>query len=421
MATPPLEPFEVCSIRPPTENFSLTFRLTRNCGWNRCTFCPVYKSGVKFSRRSIDEVKRDIDRARRIDDFLADLGVDNPLGRHDLYNRVADLLREWGAEEEGTIRPNRPETDEDERLAWFASWFKDKPSLEDSIFNVLTWRVHGGETAFLGDADGLMLSADFFSETMAYARQRFPSIHRFTIYGRTGSAVKKTAGDLGAFARAGLHRIHFGIESGSDAVLAFVRKGETAEDHVEACRTTRAAGISPSVYVMPGLGGAARSEVHAAETAHVLTEAEPDYVRLRTLEIFPGTPLAEAAAAGEFAEATEEQVVKEIRTIVANTAGSMTVMSDSASNLLDVSGRLPDDRGRMLAVVDGYLALSGREKLEFSLLSRLQSFLGQYGNLSADITRTLAPYFGKGGIDTSRMPDELIRDTIRLIRSKLMP
>lgn len=52
-----VEPFEICPIRPPTENDSLTFRLTRNCGWNRCLFCPVYKCGARFSRRSMEEVK----------------------------------------------------------------------------------------------------------------------------------------------------------------------------------------------------------------------------------------------------------------------------------------------------------------------------------------------------------------------------
>lgn len=62
-----IEPFEICSIRPPTENYSLTFRLTRNCGWNRCMFCPVYKMGARFSRRGMDEAKRDVDNAKRID------------------------------------------------------------------------------------------------------------------------------------------------------------------------------------------------------------------------------------------------------------------------------------------------------------------------------------------------------------------
>ena len=68
-----VEPFEICSIRPPTENYSLTFRLTRNCYWNRCKFCPVYKLGAKISRRSLGEVREDIKRAQLIDDILLEV------------------------------------------------------------------------------------------------------------------------------------------------------------------------------------------------------------------------------------------------------------------------------------------------------------------------------------------------------------
>jgi hypothetical protein len=70
-----VEPFKICSIRPPRENDSLTFRLTRNCGWNRCLFGPVYKYGARFSRRSMEEVKKDVHRARVIYDLLTDYSV----------------------------------------------------------------------------------------------------------------------------------------------------------------------------------------------------------------------------------------------------------------------------------------------------------------------------------------------------------
>ncbi len=52
--------FEQGAIRPPNEASSLLVRVTRNCPWNRCRICPPYK-GKKFSRRPVDEVKRDID------------------------------------------------------------------------------------------------------------------------------------------------------------------------------------------------------------------------------------------------------------------------------------------------------------------------------------------------------------------------
>jgi radical SAM superfamily enzyme len=52
--------YEQGVIRPPSEASSLMVRVTRNCPWNQCVFCPAYK-GAKFSRRTVDEVKKDID------------------------------------------------------------------------------------------------------------------------------------------------------------------------------------------------------------------------------------------------------------------------------------------------------------------------------------------------------------------------
>ncbi len=55
--------FELGPIRPPSEAGSLLLRVTRNCPWNKCTFCGLYK-GQKFSIRPVDHICRDIDRVR---------------------------------------------------------------------------------------------------------------------------------------------------------------------------------------------------------------------------------------------------------------------------------------------------------------------------------------------------------------------
>lgn len=52
-------------FRPPSEANSLLLRVTRGCPWNRCTFCSMYK-GMKFERRSIDEILEDISMAREL-------------------------------------------------------------------------------------------------------------------------------------------------------------------------------------------------------------------------------------------------------------------------------------------------------------------------------------------------------------------
>ena len=58
------EGFEQGPIRPPSEAHSLLLRVTRNCPWNHCTFCPVYK-GARFSVRPVAHILRDIDRCTR--------------------------------------------------------------------------------------------------------------------------------------------------------------------------------------------------------------------------------------------------------------------------------------------------------------------------------------------------------------------
>lgn len=433
---PTIEPFEICTIRPPTENYSITFRLTRNCGWNRCIFCPVYKLGAQFSRRRMDEVKRDVERARAINDLLTDVELEGFSSGQSIFREAARLVEEINARQKGSegTTESSPKTagtvpsvdpegngEEDERLLWFSSWFKEKPTIEDCLYHVLSWRMNGGQTCFLGDANSLLLSPPYLAEAIRHIREAFPSLRRFTVYGRTKSAARRSLEEMVAYREAGLTRIHFGVESGSDRVLAFMKKGVTGKEHVEGCRKTKEAGISCSVYLMPGLGGMEWSDEHARESATVVSECEPDYVRLRTLEIFPKTGLSSAVADGRFVEATEEQVAREIKTLIENITCNTVVVSDSASNLFNVNGRLPHDREKMVQVIDDYLALAPREKLLYSFSSRFESFMGQYGTVPDDILRALLPYVSGGTVDLSRAPDgDIIRIT-RLIRSKLMP
>ena len=52
--------FELGPIRPPSEARSLLLRVTRNCPWNKCTFCSVYKQ-ARFSFRPVEHIIQDID------------------------------------------------------------------------------------------------------------------------------------------------------------------------------------------------------------------------------------------------------------------------------------------------------------------------------------------------------------------------
>ncbi len=424
-----IRPFEVCSIRPPTENFSLTFRLTRNCYWNKCAFCPVYKVSAKYSKRHIGEVLEDITRAKMMDDYMFEQGIGYPVYSTGAFGRISELAESVKAAQwEAGLFPDPPADviccaeDLDPRMAWFLSWFNASPGIKDCMNHILSWRINGGKTCFLGDADSLNLKPDSVSRVIGSIRLNFPSISRFTVYGRTSTAARmRTVKELRELARAGLNRVHFGLESGCDAVLNNVTKGVTAEEHVKGCLKTKEAGLSCSVYVMPGLGGAELSDEHAHDTARVLNSIGPDFIRFRSLEIFPMTGLADAVRDGSFTEASEEQVVREIRTLVMEIEAETELLSDSASNLLSVYGRLPRDRKQMLSEIDGYLSLGRREKLEYSVRARFMSFIDQYGELSEDILSLMLPYMRDNELNLSNAADATLVEIIRLIRSKLMP
>ena len=422
-----VRPFEICSIRPPTENHSLTFRLIRNCYWNKCGFCPIYKTGSTFKKRPVAEVKADITHARMLDDLLAENGIGGSMFTPIIQERAMSLVKriDKAKQAAGVKDPPRQtplDHSTDPRMRWFSSWFIDYPDIADCVEHLMSWRISGRSNCFLGDADALILKPDDIEAVLSHIRENFPHIERFTVYGRTRTASRnRTVRELAAFKSAGIDRVHFGIESGSADVLKMVNKGATPEDHIKGSLKAAEGGLSCSFYIMPGLGGTALSETHAVETARVINQAEPDYVRIRTLEIFDGTPLDAMRRKGDFTEADDDQVVLEIKRLIEEIDVEVALLSDSATNLLQVNGSLPGDRGRMLATIDEYLSMPRRDRIEYSLQSRLASFAGQYGSLSEEVLNAIAPALKDNRLDLGAASDAALKQMTAFVKSRLMP
>ncbi len=332
--------FEQGPIRPPSESRSLLLRFTRNCPWNRCAFCPVYK-GQPFSRRSLAEIKADIDTVRAIVDDVKALS--------------------WSMGEAGLISApviNRILTDPT-RTPWER--------------HVAVWLYHGDGTVFLQDANNPIMRTQDLVEALRYLRQRVPGITRVTSYGRSNTLARKSLQELREIREAGLDRMHIGLESGSDTVLKFMDKGATAAQHIEAGLKVKEAGMTLSEYVMPGLGGVRWSREHALETARVLEAIDPHFIRLRTLRVPPNTPLWRHVESGAFQTLSDDDVVKEIRLMIENLHSiHSTLTSDHMRNLLEnLEGTFPHDKPKLLAVIDEYLGLPDDDRILYRL--------GRYG------------------------------------------
>jgi CRISPR/Cas system CSM-associated protein Csm5 (group 7 of RAMP superfamily) len=119
-------------------------------------------------------------------------------------------------------------------------------------------------------------------------------------------------------------------------------------------------------YVMPGLGGKKMSQEHAQETARVLNEIDPDYIRLRSLHITPTMPLWTKLQDGDFELQAEDEVAKEIGVFIENLQVNSHLKSDHTLNLLmEVEGKMPEDKEKCLNIINKYLSLPDEERLNF--------------------------------------------------------
>jgi len=329
--------FEQGPIRPPSEAESLLVRFTRNCPWNRCDFCSTYK-GDHFSRRTLAEIKADIDSVCRIVDQVRERSRQMGYGGEITHPVLNDIYQGGGYQ----------------------------------FIHVASWLYRGGGTVFIQDANSLVMKTSELVEALRYLKEKLPTVERITSYARSQTLKRKSLQEMVEIGGAGLNRIHVGMESGSDAVLKYMNKGATSADHIEGGRRVVEAGISLSEYVLLGLGGSLWPEEHYLETARVLNEINPHFIRMRTLAVIEGTPLYDKLARGEFQEQAEDGIVAGERLLIERLQGiGSEVVSDHMLNLLEeVRGRLPEHKPGMLAVIDRYLALPERERINFRLGKR---------------------------------------------------
>ncbi len=301
--------FEQGPIRPPSEASSLLVRVSRNCPWNRCAFCPVYK-GAKFSLRTVEEVLKDLDA----------------------------MQKQYG---------NSP------------------------------------RTVFLQDANPILTKPDDLVQIVKGVRERFPKVQRITAYARSHTLARRKVEDLIRIRKAGLDRLHVGMESGCDQVLTLVAKGTTQAEQIKGGQRAKQAGFELSEYIMPGLGGKALSDAHADDSASALVEIQPDFVRLRTTAVIPGTPLGDLEADGMFTPLKELELVQEIRRFLAGLKGlSSRLESDHMLNLLmELRGDLPGDLDRLIGYCDEFLDLPDNIQQKF-ILARRMGWMGRLSDVS---------------------------------------
>jgi radical SAM superfamily enzyme YgiQ (UPF0313 family) len=216
-------------------------------------------------------------------------------------------------------------------------------------------------TVFIGDSNSLVVKTGTLLQVLHALYSAFPRVERVTSYARSKTLVKKRAEDLESIRQAGLTRLHVGLETGDQELLEEIEKGATPAEMVEGGKKAKRAGFEYSLYVLLGIGGEDRWEQHAKGSAGVLNQIDPHFIRVRTFIPQPGSPFYEAMEKGRFRLSSPETILKETRLLLERLEVTSDFLSDHVSNLLPLHGKLPEDKGRMIQMIEDALRGLGED------------------------------------------------------------
>jgi radical SAM superfamily enzyme YgiQ (UPF0313 family) len=216
---------------------------------------------------------------------------------------------------------------------------------------------------FVADGDALVMDLEQWRPILEACRRTFPRLRRVSAYATAINVLQKTPEELAELSRLGLDLLYLGPESGDDPTLKRIAKGSSFDDHVEAARKARDAGMELSVIFLLGAGGLERSAEHASASARLATRMDPRFASLLTLTVVPGTPIHQLQQSGRFELPDIMGLLRELRIFVDEARPTDALFrTNHASNYLPLAGSLPRDRARILEVLDA--ALSGKIPLK---------------------------------------------------------
>jgi radical SAM superfamily enzyme YgiQ (UPF0313 family) len=210
---------------------------------------------------------------------------------------------------------------------------------------------------FLCDGDALIIPQKRLLNILTEIENRLPWVTRVGVYANAKSLNMKSLDELKELKAHGLGIAYMGLESGDDITLKKINKGATSQDMIAMGKKARQAGLKLSITVLLGIAGPERSQIHAKETGRVLSAIDPEYIGALSLMLIPGTPLYDDYKARKFTLIEPEEMLAELRTMIANTNLSKGLFhANHASNYLPIKARLPKDKEATIHQIDQALA-----------------------------------------------------------------
>lgn len=221
------------------------------------------------------------------------------------------------------------------------------------------------EKIFLADGDALICPVQDLEMILKLIRKKFPECRQVTCYASPKSILLKKTDELKRLCQLGLSMVYMGLESGSDKVLEYMKKGADSKEMIKAAEKIHNAGIRLSVTAISGLGGKKWWKEHAVETGKVLSEMKPEYAGLLTLMIEEGVPLEQEIKSGRFQLMNPYEILIETREMLEHMdCPGCIFRSNHASNYISLRGTLNKDKEKLIKQLDQAVSGSAHLKSE---------------------------------------------------------
>ena len=249
----------------------------------------------------------------------------------------------------------------------YCDMYRDKPkfslrNLDEILEDMEMAAARSGahiRKLFVMDGDALCMPMDRWRVILKRAYELYPNLRRVSCYAMARNILEKTSEEMNELRQLGLKQLYIGPESGDDITLKRIAKGSTADQHIEAAKRAKEAGMKMSVIFLLGAGGVERSQEHAKASAELASAMDPDFLSALTLTVIPETPMERMQEKGRFVMPDKRMLLEELYTFIehSNPTGAI-FRTNHASNYLPIAGTLPHDKDPMLDIIAG--ALEGK-------------------------------------------------------------
>ncbi|MBU0675176.1 MAG: radical SAM protein [Proteobacteria bacterium] len=231
-------------------------------------------------------------------------------------------------------------------------------------------------SCFLQDGDSFFMKTADLIEILNFLKQHFPGLKSISSYGRAQTMMRKSRQEIQEICDAGLNQLYCGMESGCDQVLKKINKGVNSAEIIESSLMAKSAGMKISEFIILGLGGTSHWQEHALDTARALNKIDPDFIRVLTIGVKKGSGLEKQMLAQEYQLQTEKNIIEEQRLLIDTLEGITSFYANhhGVDLLMEARGQLPEDKPKLLAIMDRFLSLTEKDQLTYIMGKRIGYF-----------------------------------------------